>query len=371
MPQPTGNLKIFATRMFTLTIITSLLICLCTPVTYLCVAWKAKQLQAAALGYQVANDAQAILISNPESKEQHQLQLNNLITFYKQNPDIKHLKISTNWSKHESYVMTSPPSFFDIIQRVDIIFNGTNHGYVELTVTETHIIISTILLTGIFCGFGLLINNLLYRLPVSIVSENEKSLHSLTEKLKKVTGELSHAKNMLEQTAMIDCQTGLYSNGQIVKRLEEDMSKVSLHGGSLSILLLDIDYFKQYNDYCGYESGDKALATVATLLKAQIRGHDLAGRFSGEKFLVILPNVDQNQAAATADRLRISVESHPFPQEEHLPGGRFTISIGVSAYTGGSLTAQQLIAQADHSLSQAKEAGRNQVAIYQTIGEIK
>lgn len=358
-------LKTFVTRMFTLALVTFFLISFCTPLTYLCLARKGKQAEAAALAHQIACETQAILISNSDAQQQNITPLNNLVTLYQQRPDIKQIKIATSHSTIESSSLALPPSFFDIIQRVDITFRGITLGYVEVTLTTATILISTVLLTGIFFGLGLLINTLLYRWPVGIVSENEKDLQIMADKLKAATDELAYIKNLLEQTALIDCKTGLYNASQSVKRLEDEISKISHYGGSLAILMLDIDHFRQYNNQIGHVQGDEALITVARLLKGHIRGNDVAGRYGGEEFIIILPDIEQNQALTTADRLRTSIERYPFPDEEQLPDGLLTVSIGVSIYVGGSLTAQQFIMQAEQALQQAKSAGRNRTVIFQ------
>ncbi|HWR43008.1 GGDEF domain-containing protein [Sporomusa sp.] len=364
MPKGKEIVRPLATRMFVLALITGLLISFCTPLTYLGWAWKTKQAETAALAQQIAREAQEIILSNPDDHQQKLPLLNSLVSVYQQKPDIQHLKITTNWSNSESSATTPSPSLFDVTQRVDITFHGTTYGYVEITVTAANVIMSTILLVGIFFGLGLLTNTLLYRLPVGIISENKKDLDIMAIKLKKKADELAHVQNMLDQASLIDCKTGLSNASQSIKFLKEEISKVS-YGGSLSVLMLDIDHFKQYNDHSGYTLGDEVIVTISTLLKNHIRNNDLAGRFGGEEFIIILPDVDETRAVVTADRLRASIENYPFPDEEHQPGGKLTVSIGVRTYTGGSLSVQQLIAQVEEALLQAKNSGRNQVAIFQ------
>lgn len=352
--------------MLALALLTSLLISLGTPLTYLCFAWKAKKAETISLAQQLARETQAIIISNPDAKQHTLLQLNNLASFYEQQPDIKHVKIAANRFTSETLDTPYSPSFFDIIQRVDIFCRGTTQGYIEVTMGTTGIIVSTVILTGIFLGLGLLTNTLLYRLPVSIVDESDKRMASLIEKLKATTEELNKTKHLLEQTTIIDSKTGLYNACRSTKRLEEEMAKISLYGGSLALLMLDIDHFRQYNDHSGHKGGDEAISTIALLIKKLIRTDDLVGRFCGDKFVVILPDVDHNQTVATADRLRSSIEKHRFPEAELLPSGKLTVSIGGSMYDGSvSLTPQQIFVQAEQALSQAKKLGRNKVVIFQ------
>ena len=354
--------KPLATRMFVLAVITGLLISLCTPLTYLGWAWKTKQAETAALAQQIAREAQEIISTTPNNQQQ----LNKLASFYLQQPDIKHLTITSNRPAGDNAAAPFSPTIFDVTKRVDIIFQGAACGYVELTATASPVIISTILLVGIFVGLGLLTNTLLYRLPVDIISETEKDLDLMTAKLKNKAAELAHVQNILDQAALIDCKTGLCNTSQSLKLLDEEMAKVALNGGVLSVLMLDIDHFRHYNDYSGYTRGDEVLVTISTLLKTYIRTNDVAGRFGGEEFIIILPEVNKAQAMATADRLRVSIEKLPFPDEEHQPGRKITVSIGISTYTGEPISVQQLIAQVEQALLYAKNAGRNTVSIFQT-----
>jgi diguanylate cyclase (GGDEF)-like protein len=358
-------LKSFSARMFALALITGFLISLCTPLTYLCLAWKNKQSETAALAHQIAKEAQEIIICNQDSRQTGLSRLNDLAAFYQQKPDIRHVKLITHWSSSGAPAAASPSSLFNITQRVDIVARGIVHGYVEVTVTAASVIMSTVLLFGIFLGLALLTNTLLYRLPVSIVDENSKTLRTMSDRLKKTADELAHVNGMLAQAALLDNKTGLYNASQSIKRLDEEMSKINRYGGVLTLFMLDIDYFKQYNDRHGHIQGDEVLVTLAMLLKTQIRTNDLAGRFDGGKFILILPDLEQNQAATTADRLRACIELHPFPAEEQLPGGRLTVSIGMSIYAGGPLTSQQFIEQADQALCLAKNSGRNKLSIFQ------
>lgn len=364
MPKEKKIGKPLATRMFVLALITGLLISLCTPLTYLGWAWKAKQSETAALTQQIAREAQAIISSPPYGQQHNQQQLNKLASAYQHQPNIKQLTIAVNRLAGENSAPASSPSIFDITKRADIIVHGTAYGYVELTVTAAPVIMSTILLVGIFVGLGLLTNTLLYRLPVGIISETEKDLDLMTAKLKNKAAELAHVQNILEQAALIDCKTGLCNTSQSIRLLDEAMARVAANGGSLSVLMLDIDHFRHYNDRSGFTRGDEVLVTISTLLKTYIRSSDLAGRFGGEEFIIILPDVNKPQAMAAADRLRASIEKLPFPDEEHQPGHKLTVSIGISTYTGEPILVQQLITQVEQALQYAKNAGRNTVSIY-------
>lgn len=215
------NSKLFATRMFFLALIAGLLISLCTPLTYFGWAWKTKQAETVALAQQIAREAQEIVINNPDMRQYNLQQMNSLVSSYQQKPEIKHIKIATNWSNSESSAGVPAPALFDIVRRVDITFHGTTLGYVEITVTAASVIMSTVLLAGIFFGLGLLVNTLIYRLPVSIVIENEKTLEIVTHKLKEKTEELAQAHHLLEgnTNALDECKSNLNNDNQLFKKL--------------------------------------------------------------------------------------------------------------------------------------------------------
>ncbi|MCP3176641.1 sensor domain-containing diguanylate cyclase [Desulfuromonas sp. KJ2020] len=192
----------------------------------------------------------------------------------------------------------------------------------------------------------------------------ENDLHILTSFTAQIAIVLDRAASMeradlLEKLAATDALTGLYNRRFFDERLDSELSRSIRHSLSFSIMLLDLDNFKNYNDLCGHIAGDSALKKVASLLKSSGRDIDVVARFGGEEFIILLPDTSKKEAVLVAERVRHAVESHPFPQEARLPGGQLTTSIGLATFPDDGDFAQALIKAADTALYQAKENGRN------------
>ena len=123
--------------------------------------------------------------------------------------------------------------------------------------------------------------------------------------------------------------------------------------------MLDIDFFKIYNDKLGHQAGDKILKELALLLKNQSRKMDFACRYGGEEFTIILPQADKKEAFYIAERLRENIAKHPFIHQEILPKKTLTVSIGLATFPQDGSCASDLIAYADKVLYEAKKKGKN------------
>jgi diguanylate cyclase (GGDEF)-like protein len=129
----------------------------------------------------------------------------------------------------------------------------------------------------------------------------------------------------------------------------------------LSLLLLDIDHFKNYNDTSGHPEGDAVLKAVGQILRGSVREDDVAARYGGEEFVVVYPGASKAQALALAENLRHAVESHPFAHGARQPCGRVTLSGGVATFPDDSRSGADLVQCADQALYAAKDAGRNRI----------
>lgn len=182
------------------------------------------------------------------------------------------------------------------------------------------------------------------------------------DELRAARGELETKNRELARLAVIDGLTQLYNHTHIFKRLEDEFVRASRYGKHLGFLMVDIDFFKRVNDRHGHRVGDAMLRELADLLRASVRQVDVVGRYGGEEFAVILPETDRDSALAIAERLRESVERHPFdlnPSGEPL---RVTVSVGVATYPSERVhRCEDLVEEADRLLYEAKSAGRNQV----------
>ncbi|TRZ96990.1 MAG: diguanylate cyclase [Dehalococcoidia bacterium] len=163
----------------------------------------------------------------------------------------------------------------------------------------------------------------------------------------------------LERLANFDSLTGLHNRRAILHRLDEHIKQVRRYEGELSLLMLDIDYFKKVNDQCGHLIGDEVLENVAVLMQQNVRNTDSVGRYGGEEFIIVLSETDLSSALIVAERLRKAIETAEMRGSEGNTFG-ITVSQGVSSYKLGE-DAVSLISRADDALYRAKQNGRNRV----------
>jgi len=161
-----------------------------------------------------------------------------------------------------------------------------------------------------------------------------------------------------------DATTGVYSIVYISQALHQLIAKPA---NVTAVLMIDIDFFRYYNDLHGHEQGNRVLVAITKLVQQQLRQHDIAGRFGGEEFIVVLPDTSLQQALQRADQIRASVEAFDFPGAELQPKGRLTVSIGVSS-SESAATCQELFQQLDNAIYKAKSAGRNHVCAFSAAG---
>lgn len=161
--------------------------------------------------------------------------------------------------------------------------------------------------------------------------------------------------------AITDGLTGLFNHKHFQEALAAEVGRARRYGQPLSLLLVDIDHFKVYNDSRGHQAGDALLRDLSAIFRAAARQNDLVARYGGEEFAFLLPQTDKRQATALAKRLCRAVERRRFEGGEVLPGGRLTVSLGVAAYPEDVTQASELLGRADLALYRAKNLGRNQV----------
>jgi len=167
--------------------------------------------------------------------------------------------------------------------------------------------------------------------------------------------------DMLEKLSLTDPLTELYNRRFLEMRMEEELNRSVRQGLSLTVMLIDLDHFKLYNDFNGHIAGDKALKKTAKILRSSVRDMDMVTRYGGEEFCIILPGTMKREAIFVAERIRRGIESESFAGEEQLPLGRLTASVGLSAFPEDGDTAAALIHAADVALYQAKSEGRNRI----------
>jgi diguanylate cyclase (GGDEF)-like protein len=160
-----------------------------------------------------------------------------------------------------------------------------------------------------------------------------------------------------------DSLTGLLNRRYLEKRLVEEIQRSKRHRFPMSLMMLDVDEFKSYNDAFGHPAGDTALKIVANILQDILRGADVAARYGGEEFAILLPQTTATEAAAIAERLRQRIEHTEFPKR------KVTVSIGIASCSNEVETPADLVGAADHALYDAKNHGRNNVRIYDGFGK--
>ncbi len=189
---------------------------------------------------------------------------------------------------------------------------------------------------------------------------------------------IDHAAQMIDRTAALeraghleklsitDPLTGLYNRRLLESRLEEEISRSQRQDQKFSVIMADLDHFKIYNDVLGHLSGDKALKKVAELMRSTAREMDVVTRYGGEEFCLVLPGAGKQESLFVAERLRRAIEAASFPGENHLPQGRLTISLGISAFPEDGNLPDMLLHAADLALYRAKHNGRNRLVLYQS-----
>lgn len=170
----------------------------------------------------------------------------------------------------------------------------------------------------------------------------------------------------LQQTmelAITDGLTKLFNHRYFQERLSQEVRRSKRYKHPISLVMADIDYFKTYNDQFGHPRGDTALKAVANIMRSMTRETDILARYGGEEFVIVLPETSKDEAAGLAGRICSAIEEEDVFGEETLPGGKFTISMGVAAMPDDAANKQELIDIADKALYAAKKKGRNQVVV--------
>jgi diguanylate cyclase (GGDEF)-like protein len=155
--------------------------------------------------------------------------------------------------------------------------------------------------------------------------------------------------------------TGLFNRRYFFESLETEIQRARRYRRAFTILMLDLDQFKHYNDTHGHLYGDQALRQAAELLLANIRRADVVARFGGEEFVIMLPEIDKHAGAFVAEKIRTKIAQHPFHGRERQPNGQLTVTIGLATYPFDSDNGLELVDIADRALYVGKRQGGNRV----------
>jgi len=194
------------------------------------------------------------------------------------------------------------------------------------------------------------------------IDKNEMSARVRTQIRKKRYGDrLRDNLQLSMELAITDALTSLYNRRYMESHLGTLVEEAAARGKPLSLLILDVDYFKSINDGFGHDAGDDVLREFAMRVRKSIRGIDLACRYGGEEFVVVMPETDMAVAALVAERIRRRIAGEPFLIQKGAAGVDVTISIGIAALGPGESDAGALLKRADQALYRAKRDGRNRV----------
>ncbi len=208
------------------------------------------------------------------------------------------------------------------------------------------------------------------QLIASLSAKNQALLEmnrELEAKIHERTHELAEANTRLAQLAVTDGLTGLYNHRHFHERLALEVERSQRSGLPLSLLMLDVDHFKQFNDAYGHPAGDEVLRQLARVLADARRANDVVARYGGEEFAVILVDTAKFTAAKVADRIRERVTAHDFSEmsiQKRASPGALSVSLGVATFADDGSDAEALVRAADTALYAAKRAGRNRVVLY-------
>ena len=221
-----------------------------------------------------------------------------------------------------------------------------------------------------FCALLVSVSDQVYKSFRNMISLNweretmAQELGDLTTSLRDRNRQLRDARRQLTDLANVDELTGLGNRRLINKVLQDEINRARRSNSSVAVILLDVDYFKDYNDNYGHPAGDLVLKRLADLMqRATSRAGEMVGRYGGEEFILILPGAAMHSAMRTAERLKELVTAERIPHVKSPMGGIITVSQGlVSVMPEADLTPADIIKQADKALYQAKHDGRNTIS---------
>jgi diguanylate cyclase (GGDEF)-like protein/PAS domain S-box-containing protein len=187
-----------------------------------------------------------------------------------------------------------------------------------------------------------------------------RDLQAMKDLYKEKLKEIERMREEAIFLSQIDDLTGIYNHRFFIQQLTLEVERQKRYSAPLSLLMIDIDYFKNYNDGNGHLAGDQALRAIALLIQRAVRQTDIVARYGGEEFAAILINAGWEGGREIAERVRSTVARTRFPNESSQPNGDLTVSVGLATFTP-PWNVTDLIREADTALYRAKRAGRNRV----------
>jgi len=202
-------------------------------------------------------------------------------------------------------------------------------------------------------------------LEVDLVGTKGGEVGYLTEVFRDMVAHLRASRVELERVSVTDPLTGLDNRRRMIETLQNEVLRSRRLEHVFSVVMADVDHFKEYNDQHGHPAGDEALKCVATVLREALRDVDSVARYGGEEFFVVMPETSADEAVDLAKRVRARLA-------KQLPlAGAVTLSFGVASYPVNGLNGEALIDAADQALYEAKNGGRDRIVVARTAARVK
>jgi len=201
-------------------------------------------------------------------------------------------------------------------------------------------------------------------------SDREKNILSLLALQAAAAIDKAILLEKAEFMAVTDGLTKLYNHRYFVRTLEKEIRRAERYNYSTTLCMIDVDYFKNYNDTFGHQRGNHVLTTLANLLRLSARDTDIVARYGGEEFAIIFTQANLKQARDVSERIRKEVYETVIQGEEKQPGGKLTVSMGLATYPEDTLTPVNLIEYADRALYVSKKMGRNRITNFSDIADM-
>ncbi|MCR4419654.1 MAG: diguanylate cyclase [Clostridia bacterium] len=201
----------------------------------------------------------------------------------------------------------------------------------------------------------------------AVLYRQNRRLRQARSDLEQKVGELTERNRLLEELAITDGLTGLYNRRYFEQRLAEEISRCRRYESVLALAMIDVDYFKYYNDALGHPEGDRVLQDLGRLLRDGVRDEDVVARYGGDEFAVIFVEMDSLVAQKAGERIREIIEAYAAKLVGADSGAAqdlLTVSVGIASFPKDAESAGELIRKADQALYRAKEGGKNRVVVY-------
>lgn len=196
-----------------------------------------------------------------------------------------------------------------------------------------------------------------------LVGELQDRNEELERMVVERTSQIREWAERQRKLAISDGLTGLYNHRHFQERWRREVKRAQRYGQSVSLMIIDVDKFKNFNDTMGHPQGDQLLRNLSLLLRRSVRDVDLVARYGGEEFVIMLPETRKDDAVILAERVRSLVAQHPFEHRDVQPAGRITVSVGVASFPADGSGPSEVLVRADKCLYKAKEGGRDRVVI--------